>query len=402
MFSLLIVILSFAVILLCSRKLALGYALLIGALFMALFQRMGWADLGGSVLQTICDKKSYELLGIMFLILVLSEALRSSGQLERITTASRECLRDIRVVVFFLPALVGMLPMIGGAYFSAPMVESSLKHLDVSQEKKAFANYWFRHIWEYVLPLYPGIVAFATLSGLELGRLVRVNSLLCLAAIISGVIIVLGSGEFRPTGKPRVSNSPLWRTGARFFYEGLPIILVIAPVIIFYLPVILSLICGIICACIMNRSGAGFIWKSIKEGASAEMLILVLAIMLYKDILIHCGAVDKMSFFLEAQDIGALPIIFSVCFLSGLITGVTIGFVGISLPIVLAVIPEVNPWSMMFVFSCGFAGVLLSPVHVCLVVTSKYFGINMWRVYRYIVPAVLAVLGVGLLGYVYG
>ncbi len=400
--SLLIVISSFVVILLCSRKLALGYALLIGALFIALFQKMGWADFGGSILQTVSDKRCYELLAVMLLILVLSDALRSSGQLERITTASGECLRDTRLVVSFLPALIGMLPMIGGAYFSAPMVETSLRHLNIKPEKKVFINYWFRHIWEYVLPLYPGIIALASLCDIELSRLIRVNSILSLSAITIGVIIAFGSGGFRPAGKARACNISFRRAVKRFFYEGLPIIFAIAPVIIFGIPVVLSLFLGIICVYIMNRSGAGFIWKTIKKGASVEMLLLVAAIMLYKDILINCGAVSEMASFLESQNIGALPIIFSVCFLSGLITGVSIGFVGISLPIVLAVIPEVNPWNMMFVFSCGFAGVLLSPVHVCLIMTSKYFKVDMWRVYRYIVPAVLVILGVGFLGYVWG
>ena len=51
-----------------------------------------------------------------------------------------------------MPMLIGMLPSLGGAYFSAPMVKEATSGIHMSQEEKAFINYWFRHPWEYHSP----------------------------------------------------------------------------------------------------------------------------------------------------------------------------------------------------------------------------------------------------------
>ena len=44
-------------------------------------------------------------------------------------------------------------------------VKEAAADADMRPEHKAFVNYWFRHIWEYISPLYPGIVLAAAGSG---------------------------------------------------------------------------------------------------------------------------------------------------------------------------------------------------------------------------------------------
>jgi len=38
-------------------------------------------------------------------------------------------------------------------------------------------------------------------------------------------------------------------------------------------------------------------------------------------------------------------------------------------------------------FVAGFIGVLLSPVHLCLVLTREYFKADIWGIYKKIIPA---------------
>ncbi|RKX39885.1 MAG: TIGR00529 family membrane protein, partial [Thermotogae bacterium] len=61
----------------------------------------------------------------------------------------------------------------------------------------------------------------------------------------------------------------------------------------------------------------------------------------------------------------------------GMSTGITQTTVGISLPIVLGM-GGANLALLTYVFSV--AGVLLSPVHLCLVLTSQYFNVNFLQV----------------------
>jgi uncharacterized protein len=55
-----------------------------------------------------------------------------------------------------MPAFLGFLPSLGGAIFSAPLVEAAGKPYDLSPERKTAINYWFRHVWEYTKSPPPG------------------------------------------------------------------------------------------------------------------------------------------------------------------------------------------------------------------------------------------------------
>jgi len=73
-------------------------------------------------------------------------------------------------------------------------------------------------------------------------------------------------------------------------------------------------------------------------------------------------------------------------------TGLTIAFVGITFPFLLPLMGGMSPEPglVAFAFASGFAGVMLSPVHLCLVLTREYFGADFAQVYhRLLLPSLL-------------
>ena len=67
-------------------------------------------------------------------------------------------------------------------------------------------------------------------------------------------------------------------------------------------------------------------------------------------------------------------------FICGLTTGITVGFVGASFPIIVSLIgvgTDVSTYyflgTIAVAYCAGYAGVLLSPVHVCMIVTCEHF-----------------------------
>jgi len=56
--------------------------------------------------------------------------------------------------LILIPAAIGLVPMPGGALFSAPMVGQAVVEDNWAPAWKAAVNYWFRHILEYWWPLY--------------------------------------------------------------------------------------------------------------------------------------------------------------------------------------------------------------------------------------------------------
>ena len=87
--------------------------------------------------------------------------------------------------------------------------------------------------------------------------------------------------------------------------------------------------------------------------------------------------------------------------LAGLVTGIAIGFAGPAFPLVLglaAVDPHLTQISALaLAFSMGYAGMMLSPVHLCYVLTRRYFISGLFPSYVYILPCTLVVAGWGIL-----
>ena len=110
------------------------------------------------------------LLLIVWLIMVMSRIMKDTGHMDRVVESFTHLSKDSRTVGSVMTALIGLLPMPGGALFSAPLVESSLTRYSVSGEQKTLLNYWFRHIWEYWWPLYPGVVLAVAMLNVETWR----------------------------------------------------------------------------------------------------------------------------------------------------------------------------------------------------------------------------------------
>jgi len=75
-----------------------------------------------------------------------------------------------------------------------------------------------------------------------------------------------------------------------------------------------------------------------------------------------------------------IPPIFAVALIpliTGLVTGVGLGYVGLAFPIVLGLVPEGGAFpreaAIVLAGAFGFAGMMLSPMHSCLVVSVEHF-----------------------------
>jgi hypothetical protein len=91
-------------------------------------------------------------------------------------------------------------------------------------------------------------------------------------------------------------------------------------------------------------------------------------------------------------------------FLAGLVTGIAIGFAGTAFPIVVGFISAgeigMQPMAaLVLAFSMGYAGMMLSPVHLCFLLTVDYFSASFIKVYKYILPCAMSVMAFGVILY---
>ena len=111
------------------------------------------------------------------------------------------------------------------------------------------------------------------------------------------------------------------------------------------------------------------------------------------------GSVRNLSALFVENGISILPVVCLLPFITGLLTGLTVGFVGSTFPLVISIAGGAPLAVMSLAFASGFIGVLLSPVHLCLVLTREYFKADMWGVYRKLIPSGAFILIVALIEY---
>ena len=84
-----------------------------------------------------------------------------------------------------MAAFLGLLPSIGGARFSAPIVKQIAQGEAISCDRLSAVNFWFRHICEFASPIVPGIILACSVAGIPVIDLICHLAWLTPAAFVS-------------------------------------------------------------------------------------------------------------------------------------------------------------------------------------------------------------------------
>lgn len=380
MADLLKISLIFALILLLLRKkLNIGYVMLIAALALFLLYQMSSALIWKTCKGAAVNDVTIKLILALSFIRIFELILREHAVLTQMMNSVKAIFKNRKMVAVSMPLLIGLLPSVGGAYFSAPMVDEATRDMKMSPEGKGFVNYWFRHPWEYILPLYPGIVLASAISKIELHYLITANLTYAVLILITGFIFGMRGIESVRSEEERLSKSGLW--------SFIPIVSVLLLVVIFHIELHYALIAVVVFLFLFYRYKSNAILTSFKHGFSLDVIVLILGVMLFKEAMEASGAVKNLSQFFMSTGFPVLPILFLLPFITGLLTGLTVGFVGSTFPLIISITGNTSISVISFAFASGFLGVLLSPVHICLILTREYFKADLWGIYKMAIPA---------------
>ena len=384
-----LVVLAVLVVLL-RRKVYLGTVMAVGSLLLALLYLTPPRVFLEGVYRALLAPRSLEMTAILVFTMIMENVLRKTGTLKRMVTSLAELLPDGRLIMAAMPAMIGLLPSPGGAVFSAPMVNEAAVGTSISADQKAFINYWYRHIWEYVSPLYPGIILVSGLTGIHYSSLSLANLPFALSVVGWGALFCFaGVG---PVRIEREQTGDRWRAFGAFLLAVAPIIVTLVLVVILKVNPVPAMGGVVVLLYLLHRYSPAKIGESLRESVSLKAVFLVLGIMVFQETLQVTGALDGVSRFFTGSGLPPLLILVTIPFLAGLMTGLTIAYVGITFPLLLPLMGGATPslGLIALAFGSGFAGVMLSPLHLCLVLTREYFNADMARVYhRLWVPSAL-------------
>lgn len=415
---------SFLGILLLYRlKTPLGAAILIFSILLTLWTGTGIRGLQYQI-SSFALPQNYLLPLIILLLLFFSDALNKTGRMGRTIAALKSWLKSKHLILAGLPALVGLLPMPAGALFSAPFVDAVDQDREIEPQRKVAINYWFRHIWEYWWPLYPGVILAMQYSGLSAARFFFIQIPFTFAAILGGYLFILR--KVKRSGDDRANSGKLDAAAVLAALGPIGLLVIISLAGSALLPLIgvegtlanlIAMVTGLVAALMAvftgHASAFGSTLLMLKRGDTWLMIILVIGIQTFAAAL-SCPVdlagstlITGMRDELIQTGIPLILVIMLIPFISGMVTGVAFGFVGASFPIVFALVgphpsAAVAAATTAFAYTFGYMGMMLSPMHACFVVTAEYFKSSIFDAYRYIIgPAFVILLASILLSTLY-
>jgi integral membrane protein (TIGR00529 family) len=355
-------------------------------------------SLPGHMLHTLIDHQTLTLLAVVASALTLSRLMEVKGLLTSLA-ATMERLSP-RLAMHLVPATIGLVPMPAGALVSATALRDLANRMGLTPERVTFINYWFRHIWEASLPVYPAIITTSVILSVQL------SSVTLTLLPMTALVILLGTvSSYKMLKSNKISETKEKTSKKSIAYNLLrtswPILLIMGLVLTGLDAVIAFPLVLVLLAC-QQRAKWPELKVALKYGVDLQILLLLYAVMLFKATIEGSGA--AYALFSDMQHIGmAAPVLLAVLpFLMGFATGISMGFVGISLPLLVPFITlgsEVNSYALMLAYTSGYVGVLLSPLHLCLILSTEYFKASFAKVYKLILPPLLATEAVVLLIY---
>ena len=160
-----------------------------------------------------------------------------------------------------------------------------------------------------------------------------------------------------------------------------------------YIPLIVGLMVSLLWTMRMNhinRRGAG---KIMARRSIYAVAWLVICVMIYQKMLSTVDAAPRIAGELADLHVPPVMVVAILPFIAGMVTGLAVGFVGVSFPIVIGVVAALpgtesaRPY-MVLAYACGHLGQMMSPLHLCQIVSNRFFKTNYASLYRHILPSV--------------
>lgn len=389
-----IILLAVCLIILLLRKhVQLGPSMLAGGLLLWLLKGAEPFVLLQALSDMLHKTRTYDLLAALYLVMCLEIELRTSGTLTRMVNYLQRIFSGSRITMVAMPAFLGLLPSLGGARFSAPIVEEAAKNLNLSPAHKSAINYWFRHPFEVANPIVAGMIMACSIAQVPYSKFVVNVGWVTVFSFIFGWFFLM-----RP-----IKEQPLDKTQLQEDESSLiDLIIALSPILLtFFLVVIFNLLASeamaivvtflFILLKVMGRTVS--LTEVIVGAIDKKMFLNITCILYFIQLLEGTHVLAELVAAFRAAPLPVPVIIAALAFTVGILTGMSQAHVAIVMPIVAAVAPgNLTLAAIAMVF--GIAGHMLTPTHMCLVVTLDYFQSDLFETLKLIFFPQVSVLAI--------
>ncbi len=401
-----VIISFFTVVILLSMKKSLGAAMFLGSLIVGLSSTNNLSENIGGLIPTliagIIDPIAIELIILVSLVAIFGFLMKELKLLNDLIDVARHYLSSIFFIITAIPSMIGVLPMPGGAVFSAPIIEPIGDQLKMSRARITSLNIYYRHLWYFIFPYMPSMIIASSLSD------INVMTIALMHIPIVGIMIVIGwlyyNNDKKKVIQKNINEND--KIGEVKLMDAikvlLPFIIVLIPPLILDMSFVYALLVAIIYIILLRRDL--FKWQYLLDGMNLQLTVGVAGIMVFKAFIEGSEGVMILTEILINFGIPLFLLALVIPFIAGLLTGNHTGAIGISYPILLTLFTDSSMYLLwhMIIFSSSYFGYVLSPFHLCNLMTVKYFNISLDKYYREIaVPFAGTAAGIFLLSVIY-
>jgi hypothetical protein len=397
-------VIGFAVLgTLLALKRPIWLVLLVSSIVMGIIS-LGPIGLADVIYKTVISSATIDLLVITGLIMILVGLYRYSEFVNIIGKEMNKLAGNPKISIAIVPAVLGLLPVPGGALLSAPIVESAGESLGLSKERKVFLNVWFRHVVFLIYPLSTTLIIASTL--METSIWVMLMWLLPVAAVMiaSGFLVGYPRGvSAKDTGGRAKADIMLLIKSLAPVLIAIATALSLSPILDYKYPfpirrisMVIAVTLGIVLLFILAGLSKKEFLQSIRDRSMWEIVLAAFGAVLLGRVVVEIGGSALIGSLLTGLGINKAALLISIPFMLSFIAGTLHNGIILSVPILeqLIVPGTVDP---AVIYASAFVGYTISPLHLCYVFSADYFKIPMIRVYRYMIPAAIITLVTAIL-----
>lgn len=412
MLNLIGVIIAFVIILILIRKkINFGISLFIGSLIVGVFslEVITLIDIPKAIIEATFYSfetqqvitETLELAFLMTLIFILAKTMQETGAIIKLINSLRTFFSR-GGTLGIIPAIYGLMPVPGGALFSAPLIDKEGDKYNLQNHQKNFINIWFRHIWFPIYPISSAMILICSInfSDLPIQMLILANLPAFFGVILVGSLFIIHYTR----------NTTKTRTNTKKNYKGLKYILPpVVPLLFYPLKLFglsetrcffIGVIFSLLILFFLTHLDLKTYLTIIKKSFTWNLIFAIFGIMILREMI-------KMSqmhvYITETMRNLAFPALFIIILIPlflGTLTGYNLGAIALSYPLVepffiLTNIQLIGLTSIIFISS--LIGYLISPIHLCNVLSSEYLKTDTTRMYKMFLPAALTILFIQIL-----
>ncbi len=230
------------------------------------------------------------------------------------------------------------------------------------------------------------MILAASLTGFSLYSLILIQLLPLLLYLLLGYLVSIRKIEDHSEGEKRRDTKTL-----------LSILVNISPIVLVVLLNILgvdmafALAMGVAFILVMNKVRPRRAVVLLRRGFDWRLPFAIIGVMCFRYMMEASGAVSTILPYIEATGLPTTLLLIAIAWTVGLATAMPAAGIAIVIPIAMVMVDKLTPILTSVIYMTMIFSYLISPMHLCLILTVEYYKARLHTVYQKLIPTAVAV-----------